>query len=298
MSQILRLESLELSARRSANRHIVDRLRTQLSMVCLMLLVGCPDSRPPSTSPLVKPDAGQPRTWVTVSPAHLTSGFATTETFVYLGVSPGPGLEPEVIEKQVTQAFSIVSLPGKVPVPGKLDFSDPFHTRVVFRPDMLVDDTEYLVTVKKVGYLEPLREHSLFHVGSLPRVRSMRATVSDKGTCDEIAVSFSEMVQTAKAQSGISVVDQASKATLASTVSLGTLSNDPSQTQVVMVRLSSPIPASTKLRITVGGSIATPAGLKLDGSYAGAAGSGDLVADFVPADHADAMHPWEPALSP
>ena len=52
---------------------------------------------------------------------------------------------------------------------------------------------------------------------------------------------------------------------------------------------------SGKLRITVGKDVGAASGLELDGTYSGAAGSGDFSAEMVPASHADT--PWDPPFT-
>jgi hypothetical protein len=216
-------------------------------------------------------------------PTHLQSQFPKEYNIEVC--STISNVDDATADAQVKSAFSLMTRVGKTPVAGTWTFEKSGHaTRLgKFKPSSaLADNTDYLVRLQKLGFLEPEREYTLFHVGPLPRVQKINFYYL-KGqpvtAIDEIGVHFSEQVDTAKVAANMLAKVAGSTTALQPTL----VSPDPLN-NVVAVRLPSALALTTKLSITIPTDVGAPTGVKLDGNYSGAS------------EHAQAAH--QPCLQP
>jgi len=241
--------------------------------------LACPDLR-----------AFNPRFVLLAGPRHLTSNLGT-DVKVWVSIHPVDQPDPKAAKAAITSAFSLVSLPGKKPVAGKLTLNYKARRASFVPTSKFTLNTTYLIRLKKGHLVAPLREYSLFRVGSLPQVRgiSTRAKQATPSEMDYIGIDFSEPVDRAKAIAAISI--RSAKTNVA-------LKLKPAASTGVHTGILFYAPAGTRmadaLNITVGIDVGAPTGVKLDGKYTGKPGSGSFKVQIVPAKNAAG---WEPALS-
>jgi len=243
----------------------------------ILILQGCASDNEKFPNP-GRGDLGGPSLLIyDTSPAHLTSMVKPDTTIRFSAT--GSSLELSEMNKRMTSATTVTTWPGGKPVAGTWSANG-----LELTPSAPLGDGDYLVRVKPDGLkLAVTREHTLFHVGSLPRVTwiSVNGTTpcTPKTTsCDGISIQMSEPVDASKWTLTVETQQNSTfKATGATLKDAGNIGGS--------FKLASPIDTSMPLRITLGMDVGATSGVKLDGKYTGQASSGPFSATFVPKDH-------------
>lgn len=229
-----------------------------------------------------------------VTPSHLTSGWTSDQkvslNWVNVGVS-----DIKSAEGDIRTAFSVVTFPGKSPISGKLELNAAARKGVFVPASGLIKDADYLVQVRRLGYVVPDREHTQFRVGSLPRVRRINVVpkATAPGDLDYLNLVFSEEVDRASVLAVLTVRTAKSGASL----SISPIYATGASTSVAF-RLPASTQMNVKLALRLGMDVGAKSGVKLDGKYTGKAGSGDFTVELTPSDHSPALGKtaWEPAI--
>jgi hypothetical protein len=257
---------------------LVKKIPHMLLLVALPLQACTADN-----DPVFEKDAG--------NKAELSVGVVYPEHIDSM-VSPGVRISFTVIGKvdrkvsldRMKQAISLMKWPSKKSV------AATWITEVGggLQPDAKLTDGDYLLRIKPDGNkLQTDREYTLFHVGSMPRVKDFlfpSQKVSGKSLPpDQITILMSETVDTAS----IKVTLEHKQGPVFTPLSASQLSG-------TAFKASQAFDMQSPLRITIDKSLATSSGVKLDGKYTGVAGSGTFVTTFIPKDLASKR--WAPDI--
>ncbi len=221
--------------------------------------------------------------------------YSNRKTMERVSITLGPRylVSPQAAEKLLKSAVSVIALPGKTPVAGKLDIHLDWKTAIFFPAAPFKKDVTHAVWIKKIGPLVPSDEYSVFRLGPLPWVQGLSFIQSkaDPSVLEEVIVTFSEAVTTAKAYAAISVTDAAAKSAHKTTHASPTAENS-----AVTLTMPAGVKRSDKVRITVGTDVGAVSGVKLDGEYTlTTAGSGPFSIELVPANLSNQS--WKPVAN-
>jgi len=233
-----------------------------------------------------------------ITPYHLMTAlpvdFKSADRPISVGLYPYK-VDPATAKTQLQSAFTVMTRETKQPVQGVWTFDWQGNR---FVPSTLTKDTEYLIEIKKQGYLLPSREYTAFRVGSLPRVVavSFQESATSANDVDLLVLTFSERLDVTKVGAALTLkTTGASAKFLATTVTTPT---SMSPTWQIGFQLPAGVSISTKLSITLGTDVGSPTGVALDGKYTGVAGSGPFALELVPQDYLGSKNgKWEPNLS-
>jgi hypothetical protein len=150
--------------------------------------------------------------------------------------------------------------------------------RLTWKPEASLAEGDYRVSVDptkaQMKYYAVPREHHVFHVGALPRVR--RVDIEEKGQSTTIIVLFSEPVRLGAIVGGLSVYDaKAPSSKLSAALDPGSPSHETPVTVAIFTA-----PTKKSYRLELGKDVGAASGLELDGLYSGKAGSGDFSAEI------------------
>lgn len=209
-----------------------------------------------------------------IMPMHFSS-MAKPDTTITATVERWKlGLDDAI--KRLDASTSVTTWPGNKAVAGSWKVS----SGIEFKPSAPLADGDYLVRIKPDGdKLKVEREHTLFHVGSLPRVKQVRVTFGSKAaiqskTYEAIFVWMSEPTDPSKWTLTVEAKQGGTFKALSAVNTSGST-----------FKLSAPIDVNSELRVTLGTEVGASSGVKLDGAYTGQAGSGAFSATFVPKDY-------------
>jgi len=189
-----------------------------------------------------------------------------------------------VSQADITAALNAITLydaPTKTPVAFDLEQMGGCGRNIVPK-QKLQNDTEYFVEITKTKYVTTNRALSHFHVGSLPRIAKVGIGKQIVGVT-VVSILFSEQMTSTTLTADLSDGGKA----LAFTPALR-----PPTTAALELTLTTPVATSSTLTLGIDAAAEAATGLKLDGKYAGTAGSGPFSLTFTP----DAMTTgvWEP----
>jgi hypothetical protein len=168
-----------------------------------------PDDFPPLGPPVI-------RARVT-SPQHLTTNLnlmVEVEIAIYQD-GDWYGVPDGTAEQSLKQAFGLKTLQGALGVTGTFTFDISYtKKRMTFSHTAPFEkDTDYLVTMTKNKYVAVAPDHSrsVFHTGSLPRVKliGFLASKASPALVDKIIIFFSEGIDQATAIKSVTVKETA-----------------------------------------------------------------------------------------
>lgn len=261
--------------------------KSRLALLPILLIYGaCEEQQAP------RPDSGpQPAFRAYVSyPAHLTSNCPTSQE-IKIRVDHR---DPNAAWAKIKAATTIIRRNSKAAVAGTWE-NGGFMTATIsarFVPKSPFSDGDYVIKIKPDKELDA-EESTLFHVGSMPRVESLLfSTDSSKAVIEKIYVNFSEHVNLGKF-GGQLELDSAGKWSQVTFQPPGGGTGTG-----LMLKLTTPLKLTDKVRVTIPDSLTSTSGVKLDAAYTAKPGTGSFSVDLVPADHLhEKMYIWRPPLS-
>jgi hypothetical protein len=259
-----------------------------------MLIAGCSDEKNDQGLPSSPTEPDPPAVKLgAITPVHLQSNLgpdATVTVNVFASVDNSLAL--------VENAVRLIRVKDMAEVKGSWKNNQgnyPVYS-ALFTPSAPLANGEYVVKITpKSNVVEPmLHTQSIFHVGSLPRVRyvewetnqSASATVATR-----LLFRFSEPVATAVLPATVETKVQAGA------FKAVTFTNPSKSVEAAVLDLKTPISLDDTLRINIKSDVGAPTGVKLDGLYTAKAGSGDFTATFVPRSHMAKHNRWLPPLT-
>lgn len=227
-----------------------------------------------------------------VSPMHLRTNWVQ-ETVVLQYTVPFAKLDAATAQAEVLSAFTLVVLPAMTQIQGSWKIEEASNaTTATFTPSTALDPSlEHQVTLAETGHVVPSREHTLFRVGSLPRIVAVEFAPSPSTPTDveHMLLRFSEGVSSASVASATTIKDSVANTLPATLTTSCTACAD------VLFKLPTGVAMTDTLDLVVTADVGAPTGQLLDGKYTGTAGSGTFAVSLVPQKHV-ASSPWVPSL--
>jgi len=213
------------------------------------------------------------------SPMHLQTNVDPLRKIEFIVLAAG--LSDSVAETYIQQAVSLKTLTGQISVAGSFD-AQVYNQAIYFIPSKpLAMDTEYVIEVVPSKYVKVSRTRSLFHVGSMPRVKGIGFPESSAkpGQVEKIVVVFSEAISQSTAIASAKVTDVASSQLLSASTTPVT-----GYASYLHIDLATPHPQDKSIEIEIGTNVGAKAGGLLDGLYKSVAGSGPFKLRLTPRD--------------
>ncbi|MCC6749907.1 MAG: hypothetical protein IT371_19740 [Deltaproteobacteria bacterium] len=246
---------------------------------------------------------GRPGPYVTADlwVAHLSSNHAPDEKLL-VHLWPSGGITDADAFARFSSVTTVAARNSKGLVPGswKVRAARSGRVEVEFSADpSFTVDQDYVLTVRKDGVIAPSREVTLFHVGSLPRVRRICFGTVQAGvgsSIDAVSVKYSEVVLAS------TVTLQASRRSGGSWMPLGAPVPQTKEGETLESRfvLAASLDPGVAVKLTLPAALEAPTGKKLDGKYTGQSGSGPLEVELLPGKYFRKNYEsecWEPPLA-